>query len=120
MEDNEAIDQIMASVMTMSEIIATWAGADDEEIASFDLGDKGRNKLAIKAAGKIRDSIVKGDYDRFTFAVCSLCYAGIFGDGRDKWKLLPMASEMSWRMARESLKEEIAKTVERLIDEVQS
>jgi hypothetical protein len=120
MDENEAIDKIMSTALTMSEVIALWAGADDEEIAEFDLGDKAKNRLAIKAAHKVRDSVIKGNYDDFMFGITSLCYAGVFGDGRDKWKLLPMAAEMSWRMARDSFKEELAEAVERLISEVQS
>jgi hypothetical protein len=118
--NEEAANEIMENVMTMSQIIAMWANADDEEIKSFDLKDKARNRLALKASAKIKNSIIKGDYDDFMLGVCSLCYAGVFGKSREKWKLLPMAADMSWRMAREALKAEIADAVERLIDEFQS
>ena len=56
--NEEAANEIMKNVMTMSEIIALWAGADDDEIKSFDLGDKARNRLAIKASAKIKNSII--------------------------------------------------------------
>ena len=118
--NEEAANKIMENVMTMSELIALWGNADDDEIKSFDLGDKAKNRLAAKASTKVKESIVKGDYDDFMLGVCSLCYAGAFGESREKWRLLPLAADMSWRMARHALKAEIAEAVERLIEEVQS
>lgn len=118
--NEEAANEIMENVLTMSQLIAMWANADDDEIKSFDLGDKARNRLVLKASAKIKNSIIKGDYDDFMLGICSLAYAGVFGESREKWKLLPMAADMSWRMARGALKAEIADAVERLIDEVRS
>lgn len=118
--NEEAANVIMENVMTMSQLIAMWSNADEDEIKSFDLGDKAKNRLALKAAKKVRESIIKGDYDDFMLGVCSLAYAGAFGKSRDKWSLIPLAGQTSWRMAREVLKAEIADAVNQLIDEVQS
>lgn len=89
----------------------------DEDTALAKLENDEVRELVADTKNKMGDAVTRGSYDDFAFCVSILAHAGVLKGGRDKWKTLPMITELVWRSMRESLKEQIADEVSEFLKE---
>lgn len=89
----------------------------DEDKALAKLTSDDARELATETKKRMIEAVQKGDYDTFAFCLAILAHAGVIKGGRDKWKQLPMITDLVWRGMRDALKSEIAESVAEFLKE---
>ena len=89
----------------------------DEDKALAKLTSDDARELATETKKRMIDAVQKGEYDTFAFCLAILAHAGVIKGGRDKWKQLPMITDLVWRGMRDALKHEIAESVAEFLKE---
>jgi hypothetical protein len=89
----------------------------DEDKALGKLADDDARSLAAEAKARLITSVQQGDYNSFAFCMSTLAFVGVIKGDRDKWKQLPMITDLVWRGMRDGLKSEIANAVDEFLKE---
>lgn len=111
----EMLGQVLQQVEKNANRIVRLFADEDKALAKL-TSDEAR-ELATETKARMIDAVQKGEYDAFAFCLAILAHAGVVKGGRDKWKQLPMITDLVWRGMRDALKSEIAESVEEFLKE---
>lgn len=111
----EMLGQVLQQVEKNANRIVRLFADEDKALAKL-TSDEAR-ELATETKARMIDAVQKGEYDAFAFCLAILAHAGVVKGGRDKWKQLPMITDLVWRGMRDALKHEIGEAVEEFLKE---
>jgi hypothetical protein len=111
----EFLNQVLVKVERNANRVARLF--QDEDKALGKLADDDARSLATEAKERLITAVQQGDYNSFAFCMSTLAFVGVLKGDRDKWKQLPMITDLVWRGMRDALKGEITNAVDEFLKE---
>lgn len=108
----------LAEVRRIAERCAAVIASDPHGLADLGVPEEALESVA-EIVGSAAAALREGDYDIWKWVIATIVATpGVVDGGRSKWRYADIAGDVLWRFNRDAMKNDCAKAVDELLDEL--